>query len=77
MQQMKEQGKNPSDLTNEDEEGCLPEKEFIVMIVKMIQNLGTGMEKIQEMFNKNLEELKSKQTMMTNTINEKFSRSDQ
>ena len=36
----------------------------------MIQNLGTRMEKIQEMFNKDLEELKSKQTMMNNTINE-------
>ena len=29
----------------------------------MIQNLGNRMEKIQEMFNKDLEELKSKQTM--------------
>ena len=28
------------------------------------------MEKIQEMFNKELEELKCKQTMMKNTINE-------
>ena len=40
------------------------------MIVKMIQNLGNRMEKIQETFNKGLEELKSKQTMMTKTINE-------
>ena len=40
------------------------------MIVKMIQNLGNTMEKIQEMFNKDLEELKSKQTIMNNTINE-------
>ena len=40
------------------------------MIVKMIQNLGNRMEKIQVMFNKDLEELKSKQTMMNNTINE-------
>ena len=36
----------------------------------MIQNLGNRMEKIQEAFNKDLEELKSKQTMMNNTINE-------
>ena len=36
----------------------------------MIQNLGNRMEKIQETFNKDLEELKSKQTMMNNTINE-------
>ena len=40
------------------------------MIVKMIQNLGNRMEKIQETFNKDLEEHKSKQTMMNNIINE-------
>ena len=40
------------------------------MIVKMIQNLGNRMEKIQETFIKDLEELKSKQTMMNNKINE-------
>ena len=34
-----------------------------------IQNLGNRMEKTQEMFNNDLEELKSKQTMMNNTIN--------
>ena len=37
------------------------------MIVKMIQNLGNRMEKIQEKFNKDLEELKSKQKVMNNT----------
>ena len=67
---MKEQGKNPPDQTNEEEIGSLPEKEFKVMIVKIIQNLGNRMEKIQETFNKDLEELKSKQTMMSTTINE-------
>ena len=60
MQQTKEQGKNPQDQTNE-ETGSLPKKEFRAMIVKMIQNLGNRMEKIQETFNKDLEELKSKQ----------------
>ena len=40
------------------------------MIVKMFQNLGNRMEKIQETFNKDLEKLKSKQTVMNNTINE-------
>ena len=40
------------------------------MRVKMIQNLENRMEKIQGMFNKDLEELKSKQTEMDNTINE-------
>ena len=67
---MKEEGKNPPEQTNEEEIGSLPEKEFRVTIVKMIQNLGYRMEKIQETFNKDLEELKSKQTMMNNTINE-------
>ena len=36
----------------------------------MIQNRGNRMEKIQETFNKDLEELKSKQRMMNNTITE-------
>ena len=67
---MKEQGKNPPDQTNEEEIGSLPEKEFRVMIVKMIQHLGKRMEKIQKTFNKDLEELKSKKTMMNNTLNE-------
>ena len=44
------------------------------MMVKMIQNLRNRMEaqieKIQEMFNKDLEELKNKQKEMNNTITE-------
>ena len=43
--------------------GNLPEKEFRIMIVKMIQDLRKRMkaqiEKMQEMFNKDLEELKA------------------
>ena len=67
---MKGQGKNTPDETNEEEIGSLPEKEFRVMIVNMIQNLGNRREKIQETLNKQLEELKSKQTIMNNTIND-------
>ena len=67
---MKEEGKNPPDQTNKEEIGILPEKEFRVKIVKMIQNLGNRMEKIQGTFTKDLEKLKSKQTMMNNSINE-------
>ena len=67
---MKEQGKNPPDVINEEEIGSLPEKEFRIMIVEIIQNLGNRIEKIQEKFNKDLEELKSKQTEMNSTINE-------
>ena len=40
------------------------------MIVKMIQNLGNRIDKMQETFNKDLEELKRKQAMRKNTINE-------
>ena len=57
---MKEQGKTPPDLTNEEEIDSLPEKEFRIMIVKMIQNLGNRIDKMQETFSKDLEELKSK-----------------
>ena len=59
MQQMKEQGKNLTDQTNEEDIGNLPEKEFRIVILNIIQNLGNRMEKIQETFNKDLEELKS------------------
>ena len=57
---MKEQGKTPQDQTNEEEIGSLTEKEFRIMRVKMIQNLGNRMEKIQETLNKDKEELNSK-----------------
>ena len=67
--QMKEKGKNPPDLTNEEEISSLPEKEFRVTIVKMIQSLGNRMKKIQETFNKDPEELKSKQKVMNSRIN--------
>ena len=67
---MKEQGKNLPDLTNEEEIGSLPEKEFRIMIVKMFQNLGNRIDKMQETFNKDVEELKRNQAMMKNTINE-------
>ena len=40
------------------------------MIVKMIQNLGNRIDKMQETFNKDVEELKRNQATMKNTINE-------
>ena len=74
MYEMKEQDKTPEKQLNEVEIGNLPEKEFGIMIVNMIQDLGKTMEadikKMQEMFNKDLEELKNKQTEMNNTITE-------
>ena len=51
--------------------GNLPEKEFIIMIMKMIQGfrkrMEANIEKMQEIFAKDLQELKNKQTEMNNT----------
>ena len=58
MSQMKGQEKVPEKQLNEVEIGNLPEKEFRIMIVKMIQDLWKRMEakieKMQEMFTKDL-----------------------
>ena len=43
--QMKEQTRNTEAQINEEEIGKLPEKEFRIMIVKMIKNLENRMEK--------------------------------
>ena len=67
-QQVKEKDKCSPNQTKEEKIGSLPEKEFRIMIAKMIQNLENKMElqinsletrteKMQEMFNKNLEEI--------------------
>ena len=48
--------------------GNLPEKEFSIMIVKMIQYLRNRMEKMQEMFTEDPEELKNKPTEMNNSL---------
>ena len=52
MSQMKGQDQNPEKQLNEVDTGNIPEKEFRIMIVKMIQNLRKTMEKMQEMFTK-------------------------
>ena len=68
--QMKEQTRNTEVQMNEEEIGKLPEKEFRIMVVKMIQNLENKMEEMQESINKDLEELKNKHTETNNTITE-------
>ena len=80
-QQVKEHNKCPPNQTKEEEIGSLPEKEFRIMIVKMIQNLEnkmesqtnsleTRIEKMQEIFNKDLEEIKRSQSILNTAINE-------
>ena len=67
---VKEQTRNTEVQINEEEIGKLPEKEFRIIIAKMIKNLENRMEKIQESINKDLEELKNKHTEINNTITE-------
>ena len=68
-QQVKEHDKCPSNQRKEKEIGSLPEKEFRIMIGKMIRSLEnkielqinsleTRIEEMQETFNKDLEEMK-------------------
>ena len=66
--QMKEQTRNTEVQINEEEIGKLPEKEFKIMIVKMIKTLENKMEKMQESMNKDLEELKNKHTETTQLL---------
>ena len=80
-QNIREQDKRPTNQTKEEEIGKLPDKEFQIMTMTMIQNLEnkmelqinsleTRMEKMQEMFNKDLEEIQKSQLIMNNAINE-------
>ena len=63
MSQMKEQDKTPEKQLSEVVTGNLLEKEFRIMIVKMIQDLRKRMEakikKMQEIFKKDLEKVKN------------------
>ena len=63
--QKKGQDKTPEKKLNEVDISNLPDKEIGIMIANMIQDLGKRMkvkiEKMQEMFTKDLQELKNKQ----------------
>ena len=66
MFQTKEQDKTPEKLLSEVEMGNLLKKELWVMIIKMIQEHRERMEalteKLQEVFNKELEKIKNNQS---------------
>ena len=66
--QMKEQTRNTEVQINEEEIGKLPEKEFRIIIAKMIKDLGNSMEKMQGSISKDLGELKNKHTEANYTI---------
>ena len=56
--QMKQQTRNTEVQINEEKIGKLPEKEFRIMILKIIKNLENKVVKMQESINKDLEELR-------------------
>ena len=66
--QIKGQTRNTEVQINEEEIGNPSEKEFRIMIVKMIKNLENRMDKMQESINKDLEELKNKHTETTQLL---------
>ena len=66
--QMKEQTRNTEVQINEEEIGKLPEKEFRIMIIKMIKTFENKMEKMKESINKDLEEVKNKHTETTQLL---------
>ena len=79
-QQVKEQDKGLPNQAKEKEIGNLPDEEFRIMTVKMIQNLENKLElqinslktrikRMQDRFKKNLEEIKKSQYIMNNAIN--------
>ena len=82
-QQVKEKDKCPpkQNKKKENKTGNLPDIEFQIMIVKMIQNLENKLElqinsletrikKMQEMFNKDLKEIKKSQYIRNNATTE-------
>ena len=80
-QKVKEQDKCPPSQTKEEYIVNLPDREFCITRVKMVQNLEIKMESqlnsleirienMQERFNKDLEEIKKSQYIMNNAINE-------
>ena len=62
MSQMKEQDKTPEEQLSEVEIGNLSEKDFKVMLVRMIQDLGEKIEEkiyeLEETSNKGIQDLK-------------------
>ena len=79
IQQVKQHDKSPANQTKEEEIGSLTEKKFRIMIVKMIQklenkmelnSLETRIEKMQEKFYKDLEEIKKNQSIRNSAIAE-------
>ena len=58
--QMKEKGRNSQDQINEEEISNLPEREFRIMVIKMLQRLENTIEKMQETLTQLIESPRTK-----------------
>ena len=61
MFQIKEQDKYSEKELNKTEISSLPDKEFKVMVIRMLTELGRRMDEYSENFNKELENIKKNQ----------------
>ena len=78
---MREKGKTPENQLSDEEILSLQEKDFRLLMLKMMQDIGNELEaktdNLQQMLSKEVQDLKLKQEEMQNTITEikKFVRS--
>ena len=78
--QMREKGKTPENQLSHEEILGLQEKDFRLLMLKMMQDIGNKLEakmdNLQETLTKEIQELKLQQEEMQNTVtNKKFTRS--
>ena len=79
---MREKGKTPENKLSDEEILSIQEKDFRLLMLKMMQDIGNKLEakmdNLQEMLTKEIQHIKLKQEEMQNTItNKKFTRSNQ
>ena len=75
--QMREQDKTLEENLNERELSNLPEKEFKVIVIKMLTELGRRIDEHSENFNKAMENIRKYQidvTQLKSIITEKYTR---
>ena len=74
IMQMREKGKTPENQLSDQEILSLQEKEFRLLILKMMQDIGNKeeakMDNLQETLTKEIQDIKLKQEEMQNTITE-------
>ena len=71
---MREKGKTPENLLSDEETLSIQEKDFRLLMIKMMQDIGNKleakMENVQETLRKEIQDIKLKQEEMQNTLTE-------